>query len=994
MGNESIVAFIVVSLMFVLAALYEVVVSFKSKLFELNRLASGTIFGIFAVVFYTCRLFAECKNVFLVWTSLCLISIVGAMYFFTQFSVHFTRMARVGVIRKLMLCFSVAALFDVVIWLVNPFTCWALNAEHVSGILHFHYVNKEFLYFYHIALIFVMFMVSMALMIIRYVREPKVYRKRYIGSNAVVALLLLLNILLDEFTDVELDYSIEFYCLLPVCVYWYSCRYAVMDLVNYFRNTVFKNIDQGIVLFDYKGSLIMHNAMAEQLLSGIRLDSSLSQRNFMKLCNISYEHSDVAEVYSTQCYVNHNEKIQTMRCDFHKIKGEKDRTIGNLFVLSDTVMKTDLLTGFHSWESFKAYIDNDTSAFTYPLTVIVCDLNNLSRLNSLKGHNAGDNELSRMADALRSAFPQGSYFVRGEDAKMIVLCDYMELAEVNERMTLVKKTDKLNFQYAVDGATTWQPDVLMAIDSATHTLMQKKLLDRNSAHSELLTSLVRALQECDSDTEAHVKRTQHMGAALGRRIGLSDKQQSNLSLLCLLHDIGKIGIPLDILNKPGKLTNDEWNTIKTHVQKGYEIAKSSKGLVEIADMILHHHERWDGRGYPDGLKGENIPLLSRIIAVVDAFDAMVNNRSYRAARPVEDAIAELEHCSGTQFDPYLVTEFVAICRGMVKDVVPDEDKVKNPYDDVIERSKKADSSSNRALHHVHSVMFSRYILDRNSAIIEVDENFELLTGFSMEDVQKMSLNQSDLIPEEDLTEYLCLVSEELANKPMVYFEHRLKRKDGTIIYVFCIGKVVYDSVNRENRSEIIVTNSSNTYAMMMMKGEAKDRAVARLKHFEDSSRIDPLTGLLNAESFKSEFEKKLQGGESKVLVLMLDVDHFKKYKSKNGENSSNEFLVMVAHAINDSLRDLDLACRLTDDAFAAMLFFDKNVAAEFMYNRAQEIYDKISMTISSVENAPTISMGAVIDSELQKTYEVLFEAVKKNLKQSKKNGGACLSVPG
>ena len=127
-----------------------------------------------------------------------------------------------------------------------------------------------------------------------------------------------------------------------------------------------------------------------------------------------------------------------------------------------------------------------------------------------------------------------------------------------------------SLQYAVSTTAETTPDVLEAVSVAIKAMRAKKLLDQKSIRSEMLTSLIQALQECDSDTEHHVRRTQALGSELGKRIHLSDHQQSQLSLLCLLHDIGKIGVPLEILNKPGKLTADEWAILKTHAVKGYE----------------------------------------------------------------------------------------------------------------------------------------------------------------------------------------------------------------------------------------------------------------------------------------------------------------------------------------------------------------------------------------------------------------------------------------
>jgi len=126
----------------------------------------------------------------------------------------------------------------------------------------------------------------------------------------------------------------------------------------------------------------------------------------------------------------------------------------------------------------------------------------------------------------------------------------------------------------------------------------------------------------------------------------------------MLHDIGKIGIDDKILNKPGKLTEEEWAIMKRHPEIGYRIARASHKLARIADYILTHHERWDGAGYPKGLKGEDIPLLSRILAVADAYDAMTEDRVYRKAMSKEQAVEEIRRNAGTQFDPLIANIFI------------------------------------------------------------------------------------------------------------------------------------------------------------------------------------------------------------------------------------------------------------------------------------------------------------------------------------------------
>jgi HD-GYP domain-containing protein (c-di-GMP phosphodiesterase class II) len=152
----------------------------------------------------------------------------------------------------------------------------------------------------------------------------------------------------------------------------------------------------------------------------------------------------------------------------------------------------------------------------------------------------------------------------------------------------------------------------------------------------------------------------HLSKTVGEAIGLTNQQFDELELFSTLHDIGKIGIDNQLLNKPAKLTDEEWIKMKKHSEIGYRIAMASPELMSIAYYILTHHERWDGKGYPQGLVGENIPILSRILAVSDAYDAMTQDRPYRKAMLKQDAIAEIVKNSGTQFDPDIARLLIEI----------------------------------------------------------------------------------------------------------------------------------------------------------------------------------------------------------------------------------------------------------------------------------------------------------------------------------------------
>lgn len=173
-----------------------------------------------------------------------------------------------------------------------------------------------------------------------------------------------------------------------------------------------------------------------------------------------------------------------------------------------------------------------------------------------------------------------------------------------------------------------------------------------------IKTIIRTLHEKNKREEQHSYRVSALCQSMGEALGLREEAVQELKSVGLLHDIGKIAIDEKILNKPDRLTNDEWNEIKRHPEIGYRILSTVNGMSEMAEYVLTHHERWDGLGYPKGLKGEKVPLQPRIIAIADAYDAMTSARSYRDALSDEVAISELEKNAGTQFDPKLVKIFI------------------------------------------------------------------------------------------------------------------------------------------------------------------------------------------------------------------------------------------------------------------------------------------------------------------------------------------------
>lgn len=930
-------------------------------------------------------------------------SIMSSIYFATidvmllfllGFTVYFIKgsFSRLG--RQLMRLCGIYAVFEILVFAVNPF--WEIAIHYVprnTVVARYAYQMKP-LYILHLAYSYLLVGVVVLLMIWKMCRIPRQYRNQYryviLGIVAIVSVNAVFLFWSTDQVYGLLDYSICGYSLTAFLLYWSCFDYSTHGMLNCLKTSIFENIGQGIVLFDYEDHLILHNEKADELL-GEELPGRCSNlEDFLRHYDLPESAVSGEDAISLQCYVKKGGELQhPLRCDIRGLKNGEGQLLGQLFVFSDAALETDLLTGFQNWESFQVLAHGNRNAFPVPMAVAVCDINSLSVINSTLGNQAGNQMIRSLAGIMRKCFPKQTYFVRGVEANLIALCAHSTEAAMRSCMSRVQRQFDGSIQYAVITTAETAPDVLGAISIASRTMRAKKLLDQKSIRSEMLTSLIRALQECDSDTEHHVRRTQQIGAELGKRIQLSDSQQSQLSLLCLLHDIGKIGIPLEILNKPGKLTADEWRILQTHAVKGYEIASSNNELKGIADEIRHHHERWDGKGYPDGLSRESIPLLSRIIAVVDAYDAMTNNRAYRPAMSPEKAIGELRRCAGSQFDPFIVSEFIQMLRDNPQMQVSNEGTAPRAASFLVQ-DQDPELEEPGTDNCIHAIPYCRYILDSAMQIVDVADNFEKFTGFTREDVAGLALRQADLIPAEERTEYLCRANAGLAKSPQLYLEHRIRRKDGTDVYVFCFGRVYFDSAVRAERSEIIIVDISKTYSMKSLMDAEANKAQIRLAYWENTYRRDSLTGLLNHAAFRSDVELKLLEGKTKVMMFMLDVDKFKEYNDTLGHQCGDQFLILVAQSLNAILRKEDSACRMGGDEFAAGLFFKPDTPDSVLHTRAQQIFDTVSLTLKGADGRTGISMGVAI-AKPDTSFTQLYELADQALYRAKEAGRGRLS---
>lgn len=350
--------------------------------------------------------------------------------------------------------------------------------------------------------------------------------------------------------------------------------------------------------------------------------------------------------------------ILSMRVDYtdYKTKEEEIRYLSYHDNLTDLYNRTFMEEEMQRLNSSR--VDN--------IAVIMIDVNGLKLFNDTFGHKKGDELLIKTAQLLKESTRNSDLVARWAGDEFVIVLPHTGEEEMNSIVSRIKNNaeqtydSKIMISIAVGAALqrNQTEDLYAVFDEADEKMYEQKMEKSRKTKRELIEKILVRLEEKSTETKAHRRRMKNKAADFADYLRLKQNEKTKLLDLAEMHDIGKISISKEILMKKESLNDAEWKKVKDHPEISYKIAAASKEFAFVAKELLHHHESWDGSGYPDGLKGERIPYLARIIAIIDAYDVMINKNLYNKKMSQKKAREEIKKEAGIQFDPDLAEKFI------------------------------------------------------------------------------------------------------------------------------------------------------------------------------------------------------------------------------------------------------------------------------------------------------------------------------------------------
>lgn len=606
--------------------------------------------------------------------SLLCISVVQALLQLLDYTMELTELGKIKPVYK-WIAWGLAAV-DAAFLLANPWTGFAIKyQESIYNSDLYLTIIPEGWYLVHLCFSYSLVMVILIMLFVKCCRVSLVYAGRYLLEAGVMVLALVFN-LMFLYSKLLVDLSYLVYGLSAYCFYRIALQYRPVFVRGYARYLLMDKLQDPVVLFDFKGRLADFNIEAAEKFE-------LKQKD---LCEMTREHfvKEVLQMSENKIEDQHDTEL-VHRIDYaeivyrlrvKKLKSWRKLDMGQMYVFHDVTEQKRMysalenmsmyhaLTGFYSSRIFKQKVEALDKEGKETI-VAVGKITNLKLLNVVYSRKTGDKVIQVLSEELRAVLPEDAVLGYTEDSRVLIAAKDITEEQMNLYLSNAARKIKMRalpkipifFIYGVARRENMAISALEYVKYAEMDMLLKKGKE-NFLQRQLMTqALTESYFRNGYESMEHVNRITAYGLAMAEKLGLSEENKKQLELLCCYHDIGRLKTREEIWGRAATITRDEFDIIKLHSVTGYQIASELELEYDIADLILYHHENFDGSGYPYGLAGEEIPLLSRIIAIVDSYDIMIHDQRYKGAITEELALRELKKNAGTQFDPALAALF-------------------------------------------------------------------------------------------------------------------------------------------------------------------------------------------------------------------------------------------------------------------------------------------------------------------------------------------------
>ena len=566
---------------------------------------------------------------------------------------------------------------------------------------------------------------------------------------------------------------------------------------------------------------------------------------------------------------------------------------------------------------------------------------------------------------------------------------------------------------------------------------QRHVREAADLHLATIEALALAIDAKDQTSQLHIRRVQLYAAALARALNMPETEIQGVKTAALLHDIGKLAVPEHILSKPGPLTPEEFQKIRAHPKIGADIISAVPFPYPVAPLILSHHERWDGKGYPSGLKGEEIPLGARILSVVDYFDALMAERPYHKAMPFDAAVALLQQERGKALDPHVVETFISMLpelmpeaakldqvvrRPMHNDVarppIPVEPPKKNVFDDIALAHREI-----YALYEIAQAMgtslgvadtmalisakLSNLVPFSCAALFLYDEASDSLrcrfaTGTDADVIQQIAVRSGA-----GLTGWVARNRRALVNaRPSADLEMAGLKHVSTVLQSALVCPLVFSERFIGTLSVYHVDAAFYRDDHRRLLDRVSEQAAAVINNslvFEqtqEDSLTDPLTGLPNTRFLFMHLTRELARSErlkSAVALMVMDLDNFKAINDTHGHHVGDRALCEVARVLRTAIRPYDICVRYAGDEFIVVLSGCDAAEAEHKRQELQRSIEEVLFEARPGKRLPlSISVGASVFPEDGESYETLLATADSRMyqdKASRKHRGLRIAPP-